>query len=130
MFPFCITIVKKEGLEVAQRVQIIRDLLGRRIRVVIDRPIGYDHQGIIYPVNYGYIPGTTAGDGEEQDVYILGVSEPIVEFDGVVIGAAIRKDDVEDKLIAAPAGMNFSREQIAQAIHFQEQFFDTEIVLL
>jgi len=112
-----------------QRKAFIRQMLGKTVHVVVDRPIGYDHKGLIYPVNYGYIPGVIAGDGEEQDVYILGVEEPISEFDGVVIGAALRRDDVEDKLIAAPSGMAFSREQIMDAIHFQEQFFDAEIVL-
>ena len=80
-------------------------------------------------MNYGYIPGLIAGDGEEQDVYILGVSEPITEFDGVVIGAALRRNDVEDKLIAAPDGMYFSREQIADSLFFQEQYFDSHIVI-
>jgi inorganic pyrophosphatase len=79
-------------------------------------------------VNYSYIPGVFAGDGVEQDVYILGISEPVREFDGVVIGAALRKDDVEDKLIAAPVGMSFTPEQIADAVYFQEQYFDSHIV--
>ena len=111
-----------------KREQIIRHMLGATVHVVIDRPIGYDHHGLVYPVNYGYIPGVFAGDGEEQDVYILGISEPVREFDGVVIGAALRKDDVEDKLIAAPVGMSFTPEQIADAVYFQEQYFDSHIV--
>ena len=102
---------------------------GKKVHIVVDRPIGYNHKGIIYPVNYGYIPGVFAGDGEEQDVYILGVSHPLTEFDGIIIGAALRKDDVEDKLIAAPEGMTFSPGEIARAIRFQEQYFDTEILL-
>lgn len=107
----------------------IRQFFGKTVHVVVDRPISYDHKGLIYPVNYGYLPGVIAGDGEEQDAYILGVSFPLAEFDGVVIGAAVRNDDVEDKLIVAPAGMTFSQEEIENAIHFQEQFFDTQIVL-
>lgn len=107
----------------------IRQFFGKSVHIVVDRPIGYDHHGLIYPVNYGYLPGVTAGDGEAQDAYILGVSIPLKEFDGVVIGAAIRKNDIEDKLIAAPEGMHFSREQIESALFFQEQFFDTVIVL-
>ena len=91
--------------------------------------MGYDHHGLIYPVNYGYLPGILAGDGEEQDAYILGVSVPLTEFDGVAIGAAVRRDDVEDKLIAAPEGMYFSREEVEQAVRFQEQYFDSEILL-
>lgn len=109
---------------------LIREMLGKRIHVIVDRPIGYDHNGLVYPVNYGYIPGVPAGDGEEQDVYILGVDIPLKEFDGIVIGAAVRKDDCEDKLIAAPDGMHLTRAQVEDAVQFQETFFDTEILLL
>lgn len=111
-----------------QRTQLIRQLLGKSVHVIIDRPIGYDHNGLIYPVNYGYIPGILAGDGEEQDIYILGIGKPVLEFDGIVIGAVLRRDDMEDKLIASPEGMRFSREEMAEAVLFQEQYFDACIV--
>lgn len=110
-----------------ERERLIREMLGKTVHVVIDRPIGYDHHGIVYPVNYGYIPGLMAGDGEEQDAYILGVSEPLTAFDGRVVGAVRRKNDCEDKLIVAPEGMVFHQGQIASAVHFQERFFDTTI---
>ena len=108
----------------------ILDFFGKTVHIVVDRPMGYDHHGLIYPVNYGYLPGVLAGDGEEQDAYILGVSVPLTEFDGVVIGAAVRRDDLEDKLIVVPTGTVFSKEEIGNILHFQEQFFDTEIILL
>lgn len=111
------------------REQTIRQMLGKPVHIVIDRPVGYHHKGLIYPVNYGYVPGLPAGDGEEQDVYLLGISEPLEEFDGIVIGAVLRKDDVEDKLIAAPKGMCFTREEILRAVHFVEQFFDSVVIL-
>lgn len=70
-----------------QRERIIHELLGQSVHVEVDRPIGCVHHGdIIYPVNYGYIPGVMAGDGEEQDAYILGVSEPLRSFDGPSVG--------------------------------------------
>ncbi len=106
------------------REQRIRNLLGKRIHVVVDRPIGHVHKGIVYPVNYGFIPGLMAEDGEEQDAYILGVTEPLEAFDGIVIGAVCRRDDVEDKLIVVPEGMELHQGQIAEAVHFQEQYFD------
>lgn len=57
----------------------------RIVEVKVDRPIGSyhpKHKEIYYSVNYGYVPNIIAGDGEEQDVYILGVSEPLDEFIG------------------------------------------------
>lgn len=104
--------------------------MGKAVHVEIDRPIGYRHGDIRYPVNYGYIPGTTAGDGEAQDVYILGVTEPLKTFDGQIIGAVRRKNDCEDKLVAAPAGMQLHQGQITEAVQFQEQYFESYILCL
>lgn len=110
------------------RKKTITEYIGKPVHVVVDRPIGYRHGDIVYPVNYGYIPGTIAGDGEEQDVYILGVSEPVAEFDGQIVAAICRKDDREDKLVAAPAGAVYHQGEIAEAVHFQEQYFDSKII--
>lgn len=113
------------------REKLIQTYLGKTVTVEIDRPIGFHHvtKGIHldYTVNYGYLPGVSGGDGEEQDVYILGVSEPIEQFTGRIIGAVRRADDNEDKLIAAPEGMTFTKEQIAEEIRFVEQYFDSTI---
>ena len=112
------------------REQVIAEYLGRLVHIVVDRPIGYQHGDIVYPVNYGYIPGLLAGDGEEQDAYILGVDMPMSEFDGQVIGAVRRRNDCEDKLVVAPAGTRYHQGQIAQAVHFQEQYFTSHIQAL
>ena len=85
---------------------------------------------MVYPINYGYIPGVIGGDGEELDVYILGVSEPATEFTGRVVGIIHRENDVEDKLVAAPDCMVFSQVEIAKAVHFQEQYYKTRIEML
>lgn len=113
-----------------ERELLIRRLLGQRVRVVVDRPIGYNHKGIIYPVNYGFLPGIMAGDGEAQDAYILGMDTPLTEFDGRVIGAVLRQDDCEDKLVVAPEGCLFTAAEIAEAVRFQEQYFDHSIQVL
>ena len=105
----------------------VYELLGKTVHVVVDRPIGYLHGDILYPVNYGYIPGMIAGDGEEQDAYILGINEPIATFDGQVVGIIRRENDCEDKLVVAPEGMVFHQGQIAEAVRFQEQYFITTI---
>lgn len=109
------------------RAKIRRELLGKTVHVEVDRPIGYVHGDIVYPINYGYIPGVIAGDGEEQDAYILGVNQPLRSFDGQVIGVICRKNDVEDKLIVAPEGSILHQAQIAEAVHFQEQYFHSTI---
>ena len=121
-------------LTAEQRKALIDSLMGKTVDVVIDRPIGFVHftKGITlhYTINYGYLPGLTGGDGEEQDVYVLGVYEPLETFSGTIIAAVLRSDDNEDKLVAAPEGMYFSKEEIADAVRFVEQYFDSEIILL
>ena len=116
------------GNDSAVRDQAVLEWMGKEVHVVVDRPIGYRHGDMVYPLNYGYIPGVTAPDGEEQDVYILGVNEPITSFDGQVIAAIRRKNDCEDKLVAAPFGEVYHQGEIAQAVHFQEQYFDSRII--
>jgi len=110
-----------------KREKIIQTLMGKTVHVVVDRPIGCCHGDTVYPINYGYIPGVLGGDGEEQDAYILGVLEPVQEFDGRVIGAIRRKDDCEDKLVVAPPGALWHQAQIAEAVRFQERYFSVSI---
>jgi 8-oxo-dGTP pyrophosphatase MutT (NUDIX family) len=110
-----------------KREKIIREHLGKLVQVVVDRPIGYLHGDLLYPINYGYIPGVLADDGEEQDAYILGVLKPVEAFEGRVIGVVRRKNDCEDKLVVAPEGQVFHQGQIAEAVDFQERFFETRI---
>ena len=106
--------------------------MGQTVHIVIDRPMGYVHRSggfeTVYPVNYGYLPGVPGGDGEALDVYLLGVNGPVSEADATVISVVRRKDDEEDKLIAAPAGVRFSKEQMEEAVRFQEQWFDAEVL--
>nr|MBQ8244817.1 NUDIX domain-containing protein [Oscillospiraceae bacterium] len=114
-----------------EREALIRTYLGRTVDIVIDRPIGFVHhtKGITlhYTVNYGYLPGVTGGDGEEQDVYVLGISEPVERCTARIIAAIRREDDNEDKFVAAPEGMAFHQGQIAEAVHFVEKYFDSRV---
>lgn len=108
----------------------LRPLLGRTVTVQIDRPLGSAHPrhpDLVYPVNYGFLPGVTGGDGEEQDVYVLGVDVPLAAFTGTIIAILRRADDCEDKLVAAPAGMRFGTDEIEAALWFQEQYFSHTI---
>ena len=108
---------------------MLKDYLGKKVVVKVDRPLGSRHPkyNYIYPLNYGYIPGTIAADGEEIDAYILGESISLDQYEGSVIGIVHRKNDVEDKLIVSNNA--YSLEEIQKLVHFQEQYFDTEIIM-
>lgn len=104
--------------------------IGQNVKAMIDRPLNSKHpkHGFIYPVNYGYIPNTISGDGEELDCYILGVEEPLKEFEGKCIAVIHRTNDDDDKLIVVQEGKDFSDEEIRKLTHFQEQYFESEII--
>ena len=105
-------------------------MLGKIIKVTVDRPMGTyhpKHKDIYYTINYGYIEGIMASDGEEQDAYILGVNQPVEEFTGKVIAIIHRLNDVEDKWVVAPEDELYSKEQIEEQVQFQEKYFEYEI---
>ena len=107
-------------------------MIGKIVTVTVDRPLGSfhpKHKDIYYAVNYGYIKGTVAPDGEEQDAYILGVDTPVKEFTGRVIAVIHREDDVEDKWVVAPEGYTFSKEEIERQVYFQEKYFKHSIIM-
>ena len=106
-----------------------RDYIGRIVKVKIDRPLGSKHPNwdMIYTVNYGYVPNTISGDGEELDCYVLGIFEPIKEFEGKCIAVIKRINEDDDKLIIVPEGKDYSNEQIKALIEFQERYFESKI---
>ena len=114
------------------RVRQCKQAIGQRIDVEIDRPLGSAHPrhpDMIYPVNYGYVPDTIAGDGAPQDVYVLGIDTPQRRIENLRVIAVYRRfHDDEDKWIAAPEGTSFSDEEILRAIHFTEQYFEGELI--
>ena len=80
------------------------DFLDKTLEIKIDRPLGSKHpkHGFIYPVNYGYIPNTISGDGEELDAYVLGAYEQLETFTGKCIAIIHRANDNDDKLVIVP----------------------------
>ena len=102
-----------------------KNFLERNVQLIIDRPMGSKHPKwkFIYPINYGYIPNTISGDGEELDAYIIGVFEPLEKFEGKCIAIIHRLDDDDDKLVVAPEGKEYTKEQIEALVEFQERFF-------
>lgn len=107
-------------------------MLGKIVRVTVDRPLGShhpSHSDIVYPINYGYIEEIIAPDGEEQDAYILGINKPIKEYTGKIIAIVHRLDDVEDKWVVASEDTQYTKEEIIQQVEFQEKFFEYEIIM-
>jgi len=104
--------------------------LNKIVNVKIDRPMGSKHpkHGFIYPVNYGYIPNTISGDGEELDCYILGIHEPVETFTGKCIAIIHRTNDNDDKLIIVPENKNFTDGEMRVLTDFQEKFFESTII--
>lgn len=105
-------------------------IIGIQVNGTIDRPLGSRHpihKEMIYPINYGYVDSVFAGDGEEQDVYVLGADQPLNTFTGTVIGVLHRLNDCEDKWIVSLDGRQYSDSEIRQAIDFQEQYYMGEL---
>lgn len=106
-----------------------KDYLGKIVTVKMDRPMGSIHpkHGFVYPVNYGYVPNTVSGDGEELDAYVLGVFKPLETFEGKVIAIIHRTNDNDDKLVVVPEGKNYNNDEIRVLTEFQEQWFKSDI---
>ena len=110
-------------------------MLGSRVRIVIDRPIGTKHpkyKSTIYPINCGFIPKTISGDGREVDVYVLGVIEPLKPFTELevdIIALIIRDNDQEDKLVGSAQGQQYTEAEIMGQLAFQEKFFQSRVIM-
>ena len=107
------------------------DYLNKIVEVKIDRPIGSSHPDYsdhIYLVNYGYVPNTISGDGEELDCYVLGEYKPLKEYKGKCIAVIHRLNDDDDKLIIAPENKTFTNNEIKLLTDFQEKFYTSEII--
>ena len=107
-------------------------MIGSIVKVIVDRPLGTfhpKHKDIYYPINYGYVEGVMAPDGEEQDAYILGVDEAVKEFTGKVIAIIYRNDDVEEKWVVAQDGVTFTKDEIMEQVKFQEKYFNSEVIM-
>jgi inorganic pyrophosphatase len=80
--------------------------------IVIDRPQGSAHPqypDVRYPLNYGFLAQTRAGDGSGIDVWVGSLSERRVT--GVIVTVDALKRDAEVKLL-----ISCTREEAAQAL--------------
>jgi len=100
--------------------------IGELVQIKIDRPLGSKHPkyGFEYPVNYGFVPFTKSGDGEELDAYVLMEDKPLNEYIGRCIGIVHRLNDDDDKLIVVPEAYDLPDEFIEENIAFQEKWFN------
>ena len=107
-----------------------KEYLKKLVYIKIDRPLGSKHPkyDLIYPINYGYVPNTISGDGEELDAYLLGIDKPLCEYNGYCIAIIHRTNDNDDKLIIVPKGINYTNDEIEKEIEFQEKFFKHIII--
>lgn len=81
--------------------------------VILDRPRGTAHPrypDMIYPLDYGYIPGTIGGDGAEVDVFVgsgdAGLTAALITYDQ-------GKGDRELKLL-----WNMTEDELKAALDF------------
>lgn len=132
MFYVIISIYLNKSYHNVRRIKMddFKKYIGKKVTVTVDRKMGSKHPkwGYIYPNNYGYIPNTVSGDGEELDAYILGVFEPVESFEGVCIAVLHRLTDDDDKLIVVPENVDYTDEQINALTEYQERFFKHIII--
>ena len=114
------------------KLEEYREFLWKEIDVTMDRPMGSKHpkHWFIYPLNYGFVPWSLAWDGEEVDVFVVWVFEPLQIFKWICIAYINRKDDNEAKLVVAPNWKMYTKDQIYALVEFQEQWFDSEVVVM
>lgn len=107
-----------------------KTFLGKEVNVKIDRQLGSKHpkHGFTYMINYGFIPNTVSGDGEELDAYLIGEFEPVEESSGKVIAIIHRTNDDDDKLIVSKEGKDYSDDAIRALTEFQEKYFESIII--
>ena len=84
--------------------------------IVIDRPKDRPHPrypDLIYPLDYGYLEGTTAGDGNGIDVWIGSKADKTLT--GILCTVDDVKRDAEIKLLA---GCN--AQDVETILHFND----------
>ena len=66
-------------------------MLGKIVKVVVDRPLGSchpNHKDMIYSVNYGYIEGIIAPDGDLYENAAETLADELYRACGIKIGKA------------------------------------------
>ena len=106
-------------------------MLGRTVRVTIDRPAGSrhpEHPDLVYPIPYGFLRGMISRDGEPVDAYCPGF-ENAPTCEGTVAAVVRRDDDAEEKLIVTPPDARLTPAELWDAVRFTERFFRSVLLL-
>lgn len=116
--------------ENSKSLELAKQFLGKEVDVVFDRPLGSKHpkHGFTYEVNYGYIQGIKAPDGEDLDAYYLGTDQSLQKAKGIARAIIHRLDNDDDKLVVMPENILMTDDEIEKAVHFQERWFKHEIL--
>lgn len=114
----------------SKSLELAKQFLGKEVEVVFDRPLGSKHPkyGFTYEVNYGYLEGVKAPDGEDLDAYFLGTDQSLDKTKGIVKAIVHRLDNDDDKLVVMPDTISMTDNEISAAVNFQEQWFKHEII--
>jgi inorganic pyrophosphatase len=114
----------------SKSLELAKQFLGKEVEVVFDRPLGSKHpkHGFTYEVNYGYLEGAQAPDGEDLDAYYLGTDQSLQKVNGIVKAIIHRLDNDDDKLVVMPKDVSMTDDEIDRAVHFQEQWFKHQIL--
>jgi len=108
----------------------MKEYLNKIVHIEMDRPLGSFHPkyGFKYEINYGFVPNTVSGDGDAIDAYVIGVNEPLEEFDGKCVAIICRSEEEDDKLVVIPEELgDISDEKIIKATSFQEKHYQITI---
>lgn len=111
-------------------LNIAKKMLNKIVEVTIDRPAGSLHPewGFKYEVDYGYVNGMKAPDGDEIDAYVLKSPLNQKKITGRVCAIVHRIDDDDDKLIVIPEREKIDADEIEACIKFQEKWFKHTVI--
>src|SRR6266545_2213633 len=111
---------RKDAFTDSESLRLGRGFLGKNVDV--DRPLGSRHPtaGFEYLLNYGFILGVPAPDGEDLDAYVVGLHSPAAEVTGLCIAVVHRLYEDDDKLIVAADGVDRADDCLHRLVAFQE----------
>ena len=88
--------------------------LGETVKIIIDRPLGSKD------AKNGFIYLASCGTANNRDAYLLGVYEPVEQYEGHLIGIIYREDEDEpESLVVAPK--TYTADQITALTEFRER---------